>query len=109
MKDNTKLLERNWKWGPSGLILRKWSVDFNAFRSPHNIQNIWVILSGLPMVFWQPKLFEAIGNKLGNFIATEENWEENIDRRCAQILVEMDLRDGLYEELKIVMHGSVWW
>ena len=61
------------------------------------------------MIFWQPKLFEAIGNKLGNFIATEENWEENIDRRCAWILVDMDMRDNLYEELKIVLHGSVWW
>ena len=83
-------------------------VDFNVYRTPHNVEQIWVIVPGLPMVFWQPKIFEAIGNKWGNFIAMEENWEEKLDRRCAQILVEMDMRDGLFEELNIVMHGSVW-
>ena len=81
-------------------------VDFNAYKEHHNVQKVWVILPGLSMVFWQPKIFEAIGNKLGKFIALEDNWETKLDRRCARILVEMDLRDGLYEELKIVMHGS---
>ena len=32
-----------------------------------------------------------------------------MDRRCARILVKMDLRNGLYEEIKIVMHGNTWW
>ena len=39
----------------------------------------------------------------------EENWEEKLDQRCAWILVEMDMRDGLFEYHNIMMHGSVWW
>ena len=53
-------------------------------------------------------MFEAIGNKPGKFISMEENWETKLDCRCAIILVEMDLRNGFHEELKIVMHGSTW-
>ena len=66
------------------------------------------MLPRLPIVFWQAQVLEAIGNRLVNFVSLEENWETKLDRRCARILVEMDLRNRLYEELKIVMHGSTW-
>ena len=49
------------------------------------------------MVFWQERILEVIGNKLGKFDALEDNWEDKIDQRCARILVEMDMRDGLFE------------
>ena len=60
------------------------------------------------MVFWQKHVLEATGNKLGKFIRLEDEWETKVDRRCTRILVEMDIREGLFEELLIVMHGSVW-
>ena len=70
---------------------------------------MWVILLGLLVVFWQQKILEAIGNRIGKFVALEEDWESKLDRRYAKILVELDLRNGLFEELKIFMHGSFWW
>ena len=45
------LLENNWQWEPSGLILKNWNVDFDANREPQNVQKIWAILPGLPMMF----------------------------------------------------------
>ena len=51
------------------------------------------------MVFWHKHILGEIGNKLGNFIVLEEDWESKIDIRCARILVEMDIRDGLFEEI----------
>ena len=60
------------------------------------------------MIFLQEPILKAIGDKLGNFISMEENWDTKVDRRCAKILVELDLRDGLYEEMKLEMHGSIW-
>ena len=53
------------------------------------------------MIFWKKPVLEAIRDKLGRFISLEENWDTKTDRRCAKILVEMDLRDGLYEEIKL--------
>ena len=31
-----------------------------------------------------------------------------MDRRCAKILVEVDIRDGLYEEILMELHDSTW-
>ena len=49
------------------------------------------------MMFWQKEIMEAIGSKIGKFTALEEGWEQKVDRRSARILIEVDLRDGLYE------------
>ena len=77
-------------------------------REPHNLQQVWEILRGLPMIFWQKHILEGIGNKIGNFIKIKDDWEGKKDRRCARILVELDLREGLFEEIIIKMHESSW-
>ena len=83
-------------------------MDFNEQKEPHNLQQIWAILSGLPMIFWQKHKLEGIGNKIGKFIKLENEWEQKIDRRCAGILIELDIRDGLFEEIIIKLHNSSW-
>ena len=50
-EDGTTLLSQIWSWGPSVLIMQTRNVNFNAKREPHSIQQIRVILPGLPMVF----------------------------------------------------------
>ena len=60
------------------------------------------------MVFLQQQVLEVIGKKFGKFIKLEDDWEDKIDRICAQILIELDMREGLYEEIVIKMHGSIW-
>ena len=51
---------------------------------------------------------EAIGSKIGKFIALEDGWEQKVDRRSAIILIEVDLQDGRYEEIHLELHGSMW-
>ena len=51
---------------------------------------------------------ETIGGKIGKFIALEEGWEQKVDKRSAKILIEVDLCDGLYEEIHMEMHESLW-
>ena len=31
-----------------------------------------------------------------------------VDRRCAKFLVEMDIKDELYEEIKLDLSGGIW-
>ena len=45
------LLRKNWQWGPSKLILKNWSIEFDVNREPRNVQKILAILPGLPMMF----------------------------------------------------------
>ena len=47
--------------------------------------------------FLEKRIFKTIGNKMGKFRMLEEEWETKVDRRCARILVELDLREGLFE------------
>ena len=70
---------------------------------------MWAILPSLPIMFWKKEFLEAIGGKIGKFIALEENWEQKVDRRCAKILIEVDLCDGLFEEILLELHRSLWW
>ena len=60
------------------------------------------------MVFWQEEYLEAIGNKLGKFMALEDGWDTKVVHRCAKLLVEMDLRNRIFEELVIKMHDIQW-
>ena len=60
------------------------------------------------MMFWKKETMEAIGDKIGKFLALEEGWEQKVDMRCAKILIEVDLHDRLYEEIHLELHGSRW-
>ena len=72
------------------------------------MQKIWAILLGLPMMLWKKEIMEAIGDKIGKFVALEEGWEQKVDRRCAKMLIEVDLHVGLYEEIHMELHRSQW-
>ena len=54
------------------------------------------------------EILETIGNKIGKFVALEEGWEQKVDGRCAKILIEVDLCDGMFEEIHLELHRS-WW
>ena len=56
----------------------------------------------------EKEILEAIGDTIGKFVALEEEWEQKVDRRCAKILIEVDLHDGLYEGIHLELHGSLW-
>ena len=71
-EERQKLLNYSWQWGPSGPILKKWNVDFEANIEPQNVQQVWAILPGLPLMLWKKEILEAIGGKIRKFIALEE-------------------------------------
>jgi hypothetical protein len=60
------------------------------------------------MFFEKKKVFEFIGNKIGNFAGLEEWWEHKTDKRWAWILMEVDLRDGSLEEMELVYGNNSW-
>ena len=54
------------------MILKNWNVDYEAVKGPHNVQQVWKILRGLSIMFWKKEILEAIGGKIGKFIASKE-------------------------------------
>jgi hypothetical protein len=107
-KDCAELLQKSWSWGPSGLFLKPWSVDFDPARESVSVMKVWAILPGLPLAFWTREALETIGNKLGAFVGLEPNWATKNDRRWAWIQVEVNVREGLVGSLDIV-YGDITW
>jgi len=62
---------------------------------------VWVCLPALPLQFWTLDYFKAIGNFLGEFLETDLSFEETKQRKVARILVNLNVREGLGEEIDL--------
>jgi hypothetical protein len=89
-EDIAALLVRNWEWGPSILISKEWTVNFDPSQELVARNKVWSILPNLPLVFWTKESLETIGNNIGVFIRLEPNWFSKLDRRWAWIQVEVE-------------------
>jgi hypothetical protein len=61
-----------------------------------------VLFLGILMVLWNKDILMKIDNSMGHFVGFEDAWFDNEDRRIAKILVELDLQEGLLDEMEIV-------
>jgi hypothetical protein len=62
---------------------------------------VWVCLPALPLHFWSLEHFKAIGNFLGDFLEADMTFEETKQRKVARILVNLNVREGLGEEVDL--------
>ena len=60
------------------LIIKHWSPLFDAQRKIMEKEPIWVRLPGLPVIYWKLTRFEAIGNRLGEYIDADYSFEESL-------------------------------
>jgi hypothetical protein len=83
------------------IVLKRWTPNFDAKREKVDVVPVWVRLPGLPMQYWNPVRFSAIGNRLRDFLEADYSFEETGLMTVARILVRLDLRPGLLKEIKI--------
>jgi hypothetical protein len=62
-------------------------------------------LSALPLQFWSLDYFKAIGNFLGDFLEADLSFEKTKQRKIARILVNLNVREGLGEEIDLTWEG----
>jgi hypothetical protein len=62
---------------------------------------IWVRLPCLPLEFWTKDIFKLIGNTLGSFIDAYMSFLESDEYVVAQILIQINLWEGLVEDLEL--------
>jgi len=86
-------------------MLKRWRMAFDPQTEYFHPRHFWVLLSGLPIHFWNEGALKAIGDSLGHFISLAESALRNADRKVGQILVEIDIHGGLHELLDIEWHG----
>ena len=79
--------------------MNKWMPDFDPEMDVPNVVPIWVRLPHLPLHCWGDEFVKVIGNAVGKYIDRCEP-KDNM-HECARIFVEVDLRKGLSEAIKI--------
>jgi hypothetical protein len=95
------VLSKTWSMVGTPIVLKRWTPNFDAKWERVDVVPVWVRLSGLPMQYWNPVHFSAIGNKLGEFIEADLSFEDTGLMSVARILVRLDLRLGLLKEMTI--------
>jgi hypothetical protein len=83
--------------------VKPWHLLFDIVFKGLSSVTVWIKLPNLPLEYWIDKGFRAIGNTLGSFIAENSSYKSFLDRVMAQIFVELDPSEGLYESIKLVV------
>jgi hypothetical protein len=86
------VLSKTWSMVGTPIVLKRWTPIFYAKQERVDVVHVWVRLPGLPMQYWNPVRFSAIGNKLGEFIEADFSFEDTGLMSVARILVRLDLR-----------------
>jgi len=66
-----------------------------------NKENLWVLMSELPLNYWCEEVLTSIGNCIGIFLALVDNFWYLVDKMLDRVLVEVDIRDVIPVELEI--------
>ena len=96
-----KLLQRQWLWGNSSLVLKRWHCVFDLKSKPFLIHQLWGLLPGPPLELWNYISLEAVGSKMGKVVYVDEKSLEGVDKRIAKVLMEVNVSKGLVLELEI--------
>jgi hypothetical protein len=96
------VLRQTWSINSTPIILKKWSPLFDSSMERMDVAPIWVWLLGLPMEFWTKKSFSEFGNFLGTYLDADMSFLESREMAVARILVSLNIREGLIEELELI-------
>ena len=95
------VLARNWSLEQCPVLVKMWNPTFDASHEQVDVIPIWVHLPSLPRKYWSEEHFISIGNILGTFLEADMSFKVTKLRRVARILVNINVREGLYEEIHL--------
>ena len=84
-----------------GLFLKRWMPLFDPRIKRYDSIPIWVKLPNLPFEFWSVEFFRMLGNTLGTFLEADVSFLETGICCLRKILVLLDMRNGLVEDIVI--------
>jgi hypothetical protein len=95
------VLKKVWCFADTPTLLKRWTPTFDAKREIIDEDPIWVRLPGLPMQYWNTHRFASIGDLLGSYLEADMSFEDTRIMTVAHILVKINLKKGLLQELTI--------
>jgi len=96
------VLNRNWNICSAPFLLKPWHPLFDASCERVDLVPLWVRLPGLPLQYWKEFHLREIGNLVGTFLEADMSFLETQQRQVARILVNVNIRDGLAEDMKLI-------
>jgi len=96
-----RILNMNWHLNHSPVLLKPWHPMFDAGRERVDVSPVWVRMPALPLHFWELHHFKRIGDILGTFLEADLSYLETNDQKVARILVSINLREGLAEQINL--------
>jgi hypothetical protein len=95
------VLSKAWSINNSLMLLKPWNPLFDASTECLDKILVWVRLPTLPFHLWSFEYFKKIGNFLGDFLDADMSFEVTKQRKVARILVNLNVREGLGEEMDL--------
>jgi hypothetical protein len=100
------VLSKTWSMLGTPIFLKCWTPSFYMKRERMDVVPVWVRLPGLPMQYWNPVHFSAIGNKLGEYIELNFFFEVTGLMSMSRILVRLGIWSRILKELTIEMDSG---
>jgi hypothetical protein len=95
------VLKYNWSIDSSPLLLKQWNLLFDPNNDIMEVARIWVRLPRFPLELWTLDGFLLMGNMIGSFLEVDMSCQSRNEMTVARILVMVDLRGGLAEEMTL--------
>jgi hypothetical protein len=92
----------------AGLYMQPWKENFSPEKETFKKVSVWLRFYSLPLDYWLPSTFEAIGNKLGKYIKTAEATLKGRYTSYARICIEMDVSGALPEAISLEFRDEEW-
>jgi hypothetical protein len=109
LEDRDKVFEGGAYFHASaGLYMRPWKENFSPEKETFKNVPVWLRLYSLPLDYWLPSTFEAIGNKLGKYVKTSEATLKGRYTSYARICIEMDVSGALPEAISLEFRDEEW-
>jgi hypothetical protein len=89
------LTEGPWMIYDHYLSVSKWSPDFNPAKNKIEKMAVWVRFSGLPIEYYDKKILNGIGNRIGKTVKVDKNTLLQEHGKYACLCVEVDLTKPL--------------
>lgn len=105
--DVPKVLSRIWLIKGGSFNLMRWHVAFDPELEQLNLRHLWELFPAFPIELWCEEIFIGLANTLGRFIRLDKNMLYGVDKRHAEVMIELDVSCGLLAEVDLVLDRRV--
>ncbi|KAL8498083.1 hypothetical protein ACS0TY_021421 [Phlomoides rotata] len=96
---------RTWQLKPGVLRLQCWVPDFNPYRVTTSVVQTWILISELPLEYWNKHIITALASAVGIVIKIDDRTLGKMMGHFARVFVELDLKQEREEYLMFERAG----